>query len=172
MRSGIRAATALAMIMFGSCALDDGEGDELLDETVSAVSGSFADADATDHAARFNPHRRNHVGRGPLDRRACLNDIAKRRARRMADGQCPGGDAICHFAGLGNAITGACPFSWSAAGENVGVGASEGSLWQAFLGSALHHANIDGAYNRFGVGAFRRSSDNALFIVHVFARAN
>jgi uncharacterized protein YkwD len=156
----------IALTMLASCSLDE----DSYDEEVSAVEGTFDNGAAEQHAARFNPHRKNHVDRPPLDRRDCLNEIARRRARKMADGQCPGGDTICHFDGLGNAITNNCPWSWSAAGENVGVGPSEFALWQAFLDSAPHHANIDSAhFNRFGVGAFRRASDDSLFIVHVFA---
>jgi uncharacterized protein YkwD len=89
----------------------------------------------------------------------------------MADEQCPGSDDICHFPNLGDAIERACPFRWEAAGENVGVGPTEGGLWQAFLASPPHHANIDGRYNKLGVGAFRRASDDLLFIAHVFVRS-
>lgn len=147
-------------------------GDTDTDTTVLfAIAGAFADSEASDHAARFDPHRRNHRDRAALDRRACLNEIARRRARRMAAGECPGDAQICHFGGLGSAINNSCPWQWTAAGENVGVGGSELSLWKAFLGSAPHHDNIDSAtFTRFGVGAFRRASDNQLFIVHIFAR--
>jgi uncharacterized protein YkwD len=177
----MRLAMHLALVTCTSalvgCSVDDdwvNEGEEPeLGESESAVTGSFADAAADDHAARFNPHRRSHRDRRALDQRQCLDEIARRRARKMADGLCPGGDAICHFGGLGNAITGACPFGWSSAGENVGIGSTELGLWQAFLGSPSHHANIDSAdFDRFGVGAFRRDRDNALFIVHVFANGN
>lgn len=175
----MRFVLATMLVAMAACAVDldaDGDGEDATDEELmledveSAVTGSFVLDEATAHASRFNPHRRNHVDRRALDRRRCLNDIARRRARRMADGQCPGSDSICHFGGLGDAVENACPFDWAAIGENVGVGASERSLWTAFLGSAPHHANIDGRYNRFGVGAFRRASDDALFIVHVFVR--
>lgn len=165
------ALLALVLASF-SCALDDGTtgDDDMLDETESAITGSYAGHDADSQAARINPHRHNHVGRRALDRRACLDKIARHHAYKMADGQCPGGDAICHFSGLGNAITNACPFNWTAAGENVGIGSTELGLWKAFLASSEHHANIDSAsYNMMGVGAFRRSSDNALFIVQIFA---
>jgi uncharacterized protein YkwD len=174
--TSLHAAVIGAVLALGSlpgCSLDESPDDETFDEVESAVVGTYADADADAHAARFNPHRRNHVNRAALARRSCLDDLARRRARKMADGQCPGSDAICHFGGLGNAITSACSFGWSSAGENVGVGSTENGLWQAFLGSAPHHANIDSAsFDRLGVGAFRRASDNALFIVHVFANAN
>ncbi len=140
------------------------------DDPAGLLIEAFVDATADGHAARFNPHRRNH-GRAALDRVACLNGIARNRARRMAEGQCPGGAQICHFGGLGTAVTNNCPFRWTTIGENVGAGSTELSLWQAFLASAAHHANIDSAnFNRFGVGAFRRTSDNQLFIAHVFAR--
>jgi len=165
------AYVGVLFMVLGACAtVDDGADDEF-SEDESAVTGAFADSEASAQTARMNPHRHNHVGRGPLDRRACLNDIARRRARKMADGRCPGGDAICHFAGLGDAINAACPFGWEAAGENVGVGPSELGLWQAFLASPPHHDNIDGRYNKVGVGAYRRESDGLLFIAHVFVRS-
>ena len=167
----IRIQILVTMLVFAGCTLDEDElSEDELSESVAAVEGSFADGAADDHAARFNPHRRNHVDRAALDRRACLNEIARRRARKMADEQCPGTADICHFDGLGNAINAECPFNWTAWGENVGVGQTEFGLWHAFLDSSPHHANIDSRnFNKFGVGAFRRSSDDLLFIVHVFA---
>lgn len=139
-----------------------------------SAAGHFA-WDATDaHAGRINPHRESH-GADAIRRSACLDGIARRWARRMASGTC-GDDLICHRPGAGPsslvAQAGRC-WPWSSLGENVAVGPDEAGLFEAFLASPSHHANIDkdwhdGGWGKYGVGVFRRG-DGRLYITQVFA---
>lgn len=131
--------------------------------------------DATDaHAARINPHRTEHRQEA-ITRSACLDAVARRWSRRMASGIC-GDDVICHRpdGGPSGIVTqvGRC-WPWAAIGENVAVGGSEASLFEALLASPGHHANIDadwhaGGWGKYGVGIFRRA-DGRIYITQVFA---
>ena len=182
------------LFMMTSCAVTVGpddipdEGGEVLTDEEIAIDeeesgeeailiergGAYDYGAANTHAGRVNPHRRNH-GRNAIDRASCLDGVARRWARRMASGAC-GSQEICHRPDSGPSSLAAqvsnC-WSWARAGENVGVGGSEASLWSAFLGSPDHHANIDHGWNtggdgKFGVGVYRRG-DGRVFITHVFA---
>lgn len=58
-------------------------------------------------------------------------------------------------------------FRWSIAGENVGVGPTIGSLYQAFMNSPGHRANIlHRSYNRQGVGVVLDGS--TIYVTIVF----
>ncbi len=164
----------------------DGHGERLTADQIAAeeaasgeipiahpAAGHYAWDAADAHAARFNPHRLDH-GRDALHRDACLDGIARRWARRMASGVC-GSDPICHRGegGPSGLVTQVdrC-WSWSGIGENVGYGPSEATLFQGFLDSPPHHANIDHDWNaggagKFGIGVFLRD-DGRVFITHVF----
>ena len=156
---------------------------ELADEEAAAgelriadrVEGAYAWDEADAHAARVNRHRTEH-GTDEVRRSACLDGVARRWALRMASGICGDDDPICHRAsdgpsGLRTQLD-RC-WQWSAIGENVGVTDSEPRMFQGFLDSPGHHANIDAAWNgggagKFGIGAFRRA-DGRLYITQVFA---
>jgi len=58
---------------------------------------------------------------------------------------------------------------WLGLGENVGVGASVGSLHEAFMRSPGHRDNILGDYNYVGVGV-AEGSDNLLWVTVIFMR--
>jgi hypothetical protein len=134
------------------------------------------DWDASDsHAARINLHRTSH-GADTINRSSCLDAIARRWARRMASGIC-GNEIICHRSenGPSGIVTQVerC-WDWARIGENVGTSPLESEMFQFFLDSPPHHANIDKLWNndgagKFGIGVFRRTGDDRLFLVHVFA---
>ncbi len=56
---------------------------------------------------------------------------------------------------------------WSAAGENVGMGGSVSSLFDALKASPGHRANMLGGYTHFGVGVWVDGSGN-LWTTHIF----
>lgn len=65
-------------------------------------------------------------------------------------------------------VTGA-PSDWLKVGENVGRGGSVDSVWDAFLASPSHRANLlDPAYDLVGVGVLW-TADGRLYTTHRFA---
>lgn len=70
---------------------------------------------------------------------------------------------------LAQAVNKASNKTWKMIGENVGVGASESSLWKAWLGSPPHRQNIDNAkFDSVGIGAYR-DDNNRLWMCQVFS---
>ncbi len=55
---------------------------------------------------------------------------------------------------------------WTRLGENVGYGGDEASLFQAFVNSSAHRANLLGSYNAVGIGEVW--SGGSLWTTHVF----
>lgn len=67
-------------------------------------------------------------------------------------------------------VTGA-PADWTKAGENVGRGGTVDAVWEAFMASPSHAANVlDPAFTRIGVGVVQ-TSDGILYTAHRFAGA-
>ncbi len=67
-------------------------------------------------------------------------------------------------------MTGA-PADWTKAGENVGRGGTVDAVWDAFMASPSHAANVlDPAFTRIGVGVVR-TPDGVLYTAHRFAGA-
>lgn len=59
--------------------------------------------------------------------------------------------------------------SWSSAGENVGVGGSVGSIFDALAASSGHRNNMLGNFTHMGVGVYQ-DADGSLWTAHVFTR--
>jgi uncharacterized protein YkwD len=90
---------------------------------------------------------RNTHGLVVLDRGWKLRELADRHSRRMAEE-----GRIFHTESLGSKLT---FVSWRVAGENVGAGLSMWKLYQAFMKSDPHRANILGrGFRRVGVGVY------------------
>jgi hypothetical protein len=120
-----------------------------------------------DQVNRIN-HERWLNGRGGLQHIECLNTVAERWTERMV---AAGG--ISHNPSLASDINntqnGGCGSGWAKLGENVGVGYSSESVFNAFMNSPGHKVNIlDSAFNKTGVGAYW-SPDGKLYITQVFA---
>lgn len=65
-------------------------------------------------------------------------------------------------------VTGA-PADWTKAGENVGRGGTVDAVWEAFMDSPSHAANVlDPAFTRIGVGVVQ-TSDGIFYTAHRFA---
>ena len=102
---------------------------------------------------------RARVGRRGLAVYSDLTAIARRHSRRMAED-----GTIYHNSRLGSEISG----DWYAAGENVGMGPSCGSIHDAFMSSPDHRSNIlEGDYNQVGVGVVVK--DDTIYVTEVFA---
>jgi uncharacterized protein YkwD len=102
---------------------------------------------------------RHRAGRACLVQDAQATAIATAWAQRMA-----GTGVLQHNPRLVSQIT-----SWTAVGENVGVGGTSATLHSAFMHSAPHRANILGAaYTSVGIGvAYGRGR---MWVVEVFKR--
>jgi uncharacterized protein YkwD len=85
-----------------------------------------------------------------------LGYVAKRHARRMASKE-----TMWEQGDLGNKIT-----KWRTLGQNTGLGGKCSGLFQAFMDSAPHAANILGEYKFMGVGAKWRN--NRLYVQQIF----
>ena len=87
-----------------------------------------------------------------------LRDLADAHSRQMANA-----GRIFHTASLGSRLS---FVTWRAAGENVGVGPSMRTLFDEFMRSAPHRANILGGYRRVGIGVYR--SDGFIWVTMIF----
>jgi uncharacterized protein YkwD len=94
-----------------------------------------------------------------LDMTWRLRRLANRHSHEMAEE-----GRIFHSASLAGTLR---YVSWRVAGENVGVGASMWRLYEAFMDSSPHRANIlDGRFRRVGVGVF--AHDGFLWVTMIF----
>lgn len=141
---------------------------------------------ARDHYERANAHRATYPI-SALPRGSCLDEVAYRWSETMANS-----GNIYHNGNRTADIENICQRNdWELHGENVGVGYDSAGLFQAFLNSTCHHANIDsrpfimtstgcagyasGSYpgqtrhNDSGWGAYI-TSDGRIFTTQIFVR--
>ena len=113
------------------------------------ASPAHAGTPAEDEYAFLQKHNQARVNAGLAAMRwdAELASTARSWSAKMArDGR------ISHDPNLGQ-VAGQVEPDWRSIGENVGVGYSVQSLFDAFMGSSGHRANImKAAYNRVGIG--------------------
>jgi hypothetical protein len=99
--------------------------------------------DAGDYVSRINALRAS-VGRAPLQVDGELSSIAQSWSAHMA-----ATGTLSHSPNLASGISA----PWMKLGENVGTGPGNDPIWNAFVNSAHHYANIvDPDFNRVGVG--------------------
>ena len=112
-------------------------------------SASAGGNDAGDYVRRINALRAS-VGRAPLQVDGELTSIAQGWAAHMAST-----GSLSHSPSLSAGISA----QWTKLGENVGTGPNNDAIWNAFVNSAHHYANIvDPDFNRVGVGVAYASS--------------
>ena len=141
----------------------DDIGDDDLEQIEEGLEHGFVLADETASLARHNAHRAQHVGAPALEMRQCLKRVARAWAKHIAET-----NEFEHNPNLAHQISNECPWSWKLAGENIGHGSTEESLFDAWLASKLHHENLDRArYRRVGIGAYRNG--DGLWMVVNFA---
>ncbi len=110
--------------------------------TVPIQSASADGNTPSDYVARINALRAS-VGVQPLLVDAELTGLAQAWAQHMAST-----GVLSH-----SVLTAGITENWAKLGENVGVGPDNPTVWNAFLHSAEHYANlVDPAFNRVGVG--------------------
>lgn len=115
------------------------------------VAPAFAGAEST-LVSKVNSARASN-GKAALEVHGDLRSAARSHSKKMADQQ-----KLFHNPNLGSVTTG-----WKALGENVGVGPNVDALFDAFMGSSSHRANILGSYNYIGVGV--EEDDNGIIWV-------
>ena len=102
---------------------------------------------------------RSSRGIAKLSVQSDLTTVARRHSGRMA-----AKGTIWHNPNLANEVGG----NWTVLGENVGMGPDVDSLFQAFMDSTGHRANIlDKDYNQFGVGVVIK--EGTIYVTVVFA---
>ena len=150
---------ATALLAVGTVALGTtavGALDRAAGRPTAAAVPDPASAEA-DFVARINGLRASK-GLGGLSLDAELVREARSWAATMA-----GQGRIFHTSNLSNGITA----DWLALGENVGVGADVAVLFQAFVDSPTHYANlVDPRYTTIGVGVV--VSGDRIFTAHRF----
>jgi uncharacterized protein YkwD len=107
-------------------------------------------------ASLINSYRSNN-GLAGLSRDGSLDSRARSWSEQMA-----GAGGLSH-SNLGSLLP-----PWSAAAENVGMGGSVSSVFEALAGSSGHKANMLGGYTHFGVGVWIDSA-GVIWTTHVFA---
>jgi uncharacterized protein YkwD len=114
----------------------------LLALTVPIQAASADGNTSSDYVARINALRAS-VGVQPLLVDGQLTGLAQGWAQHMA-----ATGSLSH-----SSLTAGVTEPWGKLGENVGVGPDNPTVWNAFLHSAEHYANlVDPAFNRVGVG--------------------
>jgi uncharacterized protein YkwD len=107
-------------------------------------------------ASLINSYRSNN-GLAGLSRDGSLDSRARSWSERMANN-----------GGLSHSDLGSLLPPWSAAAENVGMGGSVSSVFDALAGSSGHKANMLGGYTHFGVGVWVDAA-GVIWTTHVFA---
>jgi len=127
---------------------------------VAVGSTSSAVAAPGTWLSRINTYRAQN-GLVPLAEDPVTSLVAQTWTQTMA-----ATNTLAHNPLLGQQVT----TPWTRLGENVGYGGDEASLFQAFLGSPGHRANILGAYNAIGIG--QAYANGQLWTTHVFLFTN
>jgi hypothetical protein len=119
---------------------------------------SPAHAQGTGEWLRMVNDLRSSRGLAPLQLDANLSSLAQRWSEKMAaDG------AISHDPNLAGGVTA----DWTKLGENVGTGTDRQGIWQAFLNSPPHLANlVDPQFTHIGIGT--TFVGDREFVVHRF----
>ena len=109
--------------------------------------------------ALLSGHRRS-IGQPDFASNGSLTAYAADWSRQMAEGR-----GLAHSSSSHAAVQGACAGCGS--GENVGYGQSADQVWNLFLQSSGHRANIEkGGTGIVGIGAYRKGS--TVWITMVF----
>jgi uncharacterized protein YkwD len=148
MRKQLRTAVLTLSVVFTGLGMD-------------ATTAQAAPADVEVDFLRLHNIERQNRGLTLLVRDAGLDAVARDWAQKLmthdpsidADAKCVGA-VLCHRTNLRDAIQSVEP-KWQRGGENVGVGGDAPSIFNAFMNSPLHFANIAGNtsnYNRVGIG--------------------
>ncbi len=127
--------------------------------SATAQGWTFSAEDEATYVANINAVRAAN-GLGPLRVDANMTAAARDWTVWMAENE-----TLQH---AGDITTGA-PSDWLKAGENVGRGGSVGAVWDAFLNSSTHRANVlDPAYDTVGIGV-AWTDDGRMYTTHRFA---
>jgi hypothetical protein len=121
-----------------------------------------------DQVNRIN-NRRASIGRSALKHIECLNSVAEQHTIEMVNR-----GSIYHTPNdtFISRVNSKCGGTWSILGENVGSGYDSASLFNAFMSSASHKANIeDTRFAKVGLGAYY-ATDGRLFITQIFANCS
>ncbi len=142
------------------------------------VAGIYGSVEK-DQVNLINNERGSH-GLNGLSHIDCLHTIAENWSVSMANSA-----TLAHNPNLASQVSASCGNQWHAIGENVGVSSTSQKMFNGFMASCAHRANIDsqtddhadpcntlGAYGSFpytvvGVGAYYNSS-GTLYVTQVY----
>lgn len=100
-------------------------------------------SDAGAYLSKINALRAS-VGAAPLQLDGNLSSLAQGWAQHLADQ-----GALSHAGDLSTGVSG----SWAKLGENVGLGPDTNTIFNAFVNSSGHYANlVDPAFTHIGIG--------------------
>lgn len=125
----------------------------------AAPTWTLSPSDEAEYVAHINEVRAAN-GLGPLEVDADMTDAARSWTAWMAENT-----TLAHA----DDIVSGAPSDWLKVGENVGRGGSLDAVWQAFLASPSHAANIlDPVYDYVGIGVIW-TAEGRLYTTHRFA---
>lgn len=119
-----------------------------------ALSVSYNSTETSTMTSDVNNYRKNH-GVAALSGNACLYSYAYTSTTNRGAGPWTRSmalkQALSHDPNLGSEVNHCSSGNWTTYGQNVGYAGSVSSLFNAYLNSAEHKANIlDKSYNRWG----------------------
>lgn len=128
--------------------------------TPTAGAEASTDRSAAQFMSLINAYRASN-GVAPLAVNSTLAASAQSWAGYMSSQQ-----QLSHDPNLGGAVSG-----WTRIGENVGMGPTVSMIWDSFLASAPHRANLlNPEFTHYGIG-FVTDSHGALWTAHRFMRS-
>lgn len=157
MRRRTRIAAAVVTILIGALPLASAVPVQAAPSAATAASLASPGALEADFVGRINALRASR-GLHALTVDPQLTALARSWSQTMAaEGR------IFHASSLSAGVTA----NWSKLGENVGTGGEIASLFQAFVNSPSHYANlVDPKFTHLGVGVV--VSGNVMFTTHRF----
>jgi len=116
---------------------------------VLTATAPAAHASDGDYLNKINSLRTSR-GLGPLAIDGNMDSLAQQHTQEMASSQ-----TLVHTSNLKAGVTS----NWTKVGENVGEGGSNNQIWDAFINSPKHLANLlDPAFTHVGIGVVVDSS--------------
>lgn len=131
----------------------------LLTLLTTVIAGALpATASSSGDMLSYTNSSRSSHGLGRLSTASDLTRLAQQHAAYMASHH-----SLEHTSNLGGKVC-----CWRAVGENVGYGPNASAVFNAFMHSSSHRANIlSGRYTQIGIGT-ARSSDGTLWVDQIF----
>lgn len=140
----------------------------------NAATAGLSNSKEADQLYRMNSYRASN-GRAGYGSSACLAGIARSWSMQMGQR-----NKLAHSNDTGSGIynpglnyaqqvPAQCGGAWQKVGENVGYGYDSGAIFNSFVASSAHRANILSDFTHVGIGAYV-ASDGKIWVTQIFAK--